>query len=367
MAKILMFGAGFHDNLGDDLILKLDDEEIISRGNDVSYIVPLTQKLYFDFADRNKVSIPLYMSYSNKFKKLAEVIKFILDRELFRGYDVLVFYGGGYTNQKFGMKNLIDIYLLTQKARSAGVKITFTGQTVGPYSNFLGKTLLKAIYKNADSVYVREKSSFSLLNSLGVNSKLVYDDAYLAYSKVSRNIEKDTIIFNFKVYPGCEQYKEGIFNLYKKIAARVDKKIVVIPFRSEESSDEYRCNYELYQILRSVSNEMEFVVPKRFDDFITVFNKAHTVFGSAYHSIVVGKLFGANVCSTYYDEYYKMKIHGFLSMFEDVKYCFPVTDYIELSDSVIDEILERPLNDESLVMNEKAFAVVKKEWDEVLA
>lgn len=366
MDKVLLYGAGFGDNLGDDFILKVAGKEITDSGIKPVYIIPSAQNLYFDFDEMEKLSLPIYMSYSGKIKKTAELLKFFFSSKLFCGYKEIIFYGGGYTNQDFGLRNLVNIYLLERKAKRSGIKIVFTGQTVGPCTGVFCKHILKKIYRSADLVYVREEYSKRILDEFKIGNRLVCDDAYLAFPGMANGQSKDTVIFNYKDFNRSREYKYRIFDVYRRIAQRLSSRIVVMPFRSQESSEEYKANLELYNLLKSESSDVEFIVERDFDKLTEEFKSAEMVFGSAYHSIVLGKMSGAKVCSMYYDEYYKMKIDGFLSLFGGKKYCYPVWEFVGLTDAAIDGIIAEPLKENAFSENQRAYKRVKQEWKEVL-
>lgn len=362
--KILLFGAGFHDNLGDDLILNCVNEELKANGQDVTYIVPLTKKLYFDMGGYKELRVPMFKKYKNKIRKLLALSKFLLDKNALREYDSVVFYGGGYTNEAFGMKNLLDIYLIAHKAHSVGAKVFFTGQTVGPCDRFSYNKILRLIYKTADKVFVREEFSLEKLKNSKIDATLVADDAFLAYPCVTSDVPKRRIILNYKVFGNLEAEKDRIFELYKRVAAFYKDKLIitVIPFRSDVNTKEFQVNKELFDVLQKAGYKPEFKVESDFRKFIRIFNEAQVVFGSAYHSIVLGKMCGATVCSTYCDEYYRMKIGGFLNLYNEKDIFVPFEEFVSLSSDDFKAMTFKSENYKS----EELYQKVKKEWREII-
>lgn len=362
--RMLLFGAGFHDNLGDDLILKCVDNELKVNSLDISYVTPLTKKLYFCLGEYKEIGLPMFRKYKSKWAKLKSMVNFITDDGSFRGFDTFVFYGGGYTNLEFGFKNLLSIYIIASKAHKMGLKVIFTGQTVGPCSTFPYDKILKGIYKIADKIYVREKHSHQLLLNYGLESELVADDAFLVYPYVSYKLSKTRVILNYKVFGNSANEKEVLFALYERVARffSPDYLITVIPFRSEESSGEYLINEELYKYLLNKGYRVELKVEPDLKKFLNVFSEAKYVFGSAYHSIVLGKIFGAVVYSTYYDDYYKMKIGGFLDFYDDGDIFLPLDKYVLLEEA---DFRKEP-NANSGLTTDYLYHLVKREWAEVM-
>ena len=364
MGRILLFGAAFHDNLGDDLILNCVDLTLTQNNIERSYVVPLTKKLYIRPEQYEETTVPMFTKYKNKGKKIVEILHFLWEKQAFGKYNAFVFYGGGYTNQDFGLKNLIDIYILAKKARKNGLKVYFTGQTVGPCNNKFYCALLKKIYKQANIVFVREQFSFDYLRKVDIKSRLVADDVLLIYPYVNYEIEKRRVIFNYKVYGDSQKEKSKIFEMYRRMAFNCaeDSIITVMPFRSSLDSQEYIANRELYNYLQQAGISVEFNVETSLEGLLKVFTEAKIVVGSAYHSVVLGKICGATVYTTYYDEYYKMKIGGFLGFYNEENNCLPFDEFVELEYSD----LKKTNIEYSRRVTATLYKNVADEWKEII-
>lgn len=313
MNKILVYGVYGMDNLGDDFMMecikmKLKDNNLIPvffERND--------EKYYFTNTKDIKYLFPVELKYKSKVKKIVEIIKWLFNKNDRKEYKALVFMGGGYINEQFGLKNLLRIYLLCFKYRKH--KIYFTGQSAGPHRSFLGKMIIKKIYSFGTKIAVREKTTSNYLNNLGIKHELIGDDAYLIQNVGFENSKKYTI-FNCKDFSRYENYKSEYFNFLLNISKNCNNKILIIPFRSDIESKEYKLNKELYNFLKSNNINCDFVVEKDLDRFIKYYSLSNLVIGTAYHSIVLGLIFKNNVFSFYSGDYYKMKINGILEWYD---------------------------------------------------
>ena len=324
MKKVLVYGVYDADNLGDDYMMYCVDNILTKNGINPLYINYDNKKNYFSGLNVNYIEIPMYKRYKSKVQKLKKIIKWYFFDKM-NQISALIFMGGGYTNQSFGFGNLIRILIMCKKAQKENKKIYFFGQTAGPVNKKIFKIVLKKIYSLADNIYVREKFSYELLKELGIHSELIGDDAYLCVD-VKEYTEKKHVIFNYKDFEGYEEYKKDYFEMLLKIAKKIGKKVLVIPFRSEATSKEYIYNKELYEYLKNNSIDVEFTIERNIDSFRKILNESELVIGTAYHSIVLGLIYNNSVMSLYNGEYYKRKIEGILEWYNCENNCFDIKE-----------------------------------------
>lgn len=364
MKKVLVYGAYDLDNLGDDYMMYQVDQKLKENG-----IVPVYRGLskkrnYFNISEIETLEFP---KSNNKLVFLLKVIKWILKREDIKDIDSVICMGGGYTNEEFGLMNLLRLYFFILKFKMHRKKIYFTGQTVGPIESKFFVKLIKKIYSSAEKILVREEYSKKLLESYNIKSELVGDDAFLTLgnSKIPKIEKENKIIFNYKEFENYSEHKDKYFNvLYKFAESQKGYKIVVVPFRSSKDDKEYRANFELYNYLKKKNIDVEFKVERNIEELKKLFLTSKYVVGTAYHSIVLGLIFNNKVFSAYSGEYYKMKINGILDWFN-----ISETNCIELS-KISCEKIEKNINElgiEKIKDNSRKIANnVNNAWNEII-
>lgn len=364
MKKILVYGAYGFDNLGDDLMLECVKRKVISKGYIPVFFKRYAQKFYFEQNYDNWYNFPAFSKFKNKLLTVINIIIWFFFSKV-NEFDSIIFMGGGYTNETFGLRNLLQIYLLCLKFKRK--KIYFTGQTVGPYNSWLGKFLTKKIYKMGRKVGLRETYSADLLDELGVQYNMIGDDAFLLQKKVS-HVKKDIVIFNIKNFKDYSTYFETFSNFllnYAKLLLSENLKIYIIPFCSDKNSTEYEINYNLYQLLKENKVNCKFFVEKDFDKFVDMFSHAKIVIGSAYHSIVLGSIFNSDVYSFYDGVYYEHKIKGILKWFNyDISRCVKFSELKNINDipTIPCKLKKNQLNIVDNISND-----VNSFWDNILS
>ena len=286
MDKVLIYGAYGMDNLGDDFMVECIKSKIKKNNIKPVLFKRNNEKYYFNCIEEEKYFFPLEIRYKSKFKKIKETIKWIFNTNLHKEYKALIFMGGGYINEQFGIKNLIRIYLLCLKHRKNN--IYFTGQSVGPYKSFLGKILIKQIYMFGDKIAVREKTSSTYLSKEKIEHKLIGDDAFLFCYDGREKSNAKYVIFNCKDFKNYDTYKNNYFNFLLGVSRKCKNKVLIIPFRSEVNSNEYKINLELFNFLKMNKIDCLFVVEKDLNKFIDYYFSSNLTIGTAYHSIVLG-------------------------------------------------------------------------------
>ena len=358
MKKILLFGAYSDNNLGDDLILLLVNR-LINR----KQAMPLVLNRYgmndFFTNNYNFVDNSIYNPELNN-KKLKRMLK--IKAEKIEKTDALFFLGGGYSNEKFGIMNLIKMNIVVKKYSKEKVPIYFFGQTIGPSKSKMGYKILKNIYSKGKNVYVREKYSINFFEK-DITTELVGDDAYLAYEDFDKNrATKENIIVNMKDFANNDEYYNDYLNMIINISKKTNNEIHIVPFRNDKNSREYKLNYKLYCDLNKKEIKCKFGAIKTYKDLINEFSSAITVIGSAYHSVVLGLIAGANVYGIYNGEYFKQKIKGVLNLYDmSENNTISFKNLSDESEQFINEIITKGLKE-----NEKISDTSRAIYEEVL-
>ena len=310
MKKILLFGAYSDNNLGDDLILFLVNR-LIKRKQCMPLVLNRYKMNDFFTNDYNFVDNSIYNPELNS-KKIKRILK--IKSEKIEKTDALFFLGGGYSNEKFGIMNLTKMNILVKQYSKNKVPIYFFGQTIGPSKSKIGYKILENIYSKGKEVYVREKYSTDFFKKK-IATELIGDDAYLSYEDFDKNKTKENIIVNMKDFDNNDEYYNDYLKLIASISRKVNNEIHIVPFRNDKNLNEYKLNYKLYSDLKKRKIKCKFCNIKTYKDLTNEFSKAITVIGSAYHSVVLGLIAGANVYGIYNGEYYKQKIKGVLNLY----------------------------------------------------
>jgi polysaccharide pyruvyl transferase CsaB len=154
------FGSG---NLGDDAIL-LGFVHNLGDGFDITILSGAPEETYRNYGLR---SVP-----RKDLKAVDEAIK---------KCDVLVFPGGSIFQDVTSLKSVAYYSQLVKKAKQAGKRVYLLGQGVGPLNRFLGKRMAATAFSSADVITVRDPSSASALQSLGIKGhvRVTADAAFL--------------------------------------------------------------------------------------------------------------------------------------------------------------------------------------------
>ena len=331
MKKAVIYGAYGMDNLGDNYMMYRVCAFLRENGIEPQLCLQ-GSRWYFENADRcaGTYEAPFKKPFAGRLVKALEIVKWYFRRE---DASALIFMGGGYTNERFGLKKLFYMNLLARKFRSRGVY--FAGQTVGPYKTGAGHFLLDCLYAKGRLRFTRESVSHNYLTRRGMTDVLAGDDAFLERKEAAagKGIFQDRLpeeaagqrltLVTFKHFYGYEQYKETFFAAMRTCARRYGGKIAVIPFMSDPESAEYRLNAGLCEYLKQGGAECSLIVPKTVTELEDLFRKAEAVVTSAYHGAVLGYRFGCRVIGLYEGAYYRIKMKGLARLFHREKDMLP--------------------------------------------
>ena len=368
MKKVLLYGMCGMDNLGDDLMYYSISKFLNSKGYSIEFISRMRWKAYFSKEKvPNCVSLPIYEKnfvwIGQKIYKYAPCIKRFYDGSKFRKlssyfksnkYDALFFLGGGYiTSNKTVMSvgELENMVLLAQIAKNMGMKVIFSGLTVGPFEkNDRAQQLALQLFSYADSISVREQYSYNELKKMGINALLTGDNIFLSNAESSKKSEH--ILVNLKYHKEQSINTNNIMPSIVELCKGTIFPVKVISFRSDENSDEYQLNKRFCSMLQAEGIKSEIVIPGTVDELFNLFQKAEFIIGSAYHSVAVALLCRKKIYTWFEGKYYTFKIKGLLDMF-GIK---NVSKYSKLYESV----------DKYEFSMETVRKNVQREWEEIV-
>lgn len=382
MKKAVIYGAYGMDNLGDNYMMYRVCAFLKANG-----VEPLLcrqgDRWYFQNFDKcaKAYEAPFKKRFASRFVKCLEIAKWYFRRE---DAAALIFMGGGYTNEKFGLKKLLYMNLLAGKFRSAGVY--FAGQTVGPYRTRAGRLLIDRLYAKGRLRFTRESFSHGFLTRRGMPDTLAGDDAFLGWEEPllpKKNAPEAAVgngslycrqgayagqrltIVTFKHFYGYDRYRESFFASLLKYARQRGGKIAVIPFKSDPGSEEYRLNAGLCEYLKRGGADCFLTVPNTPEELDALFREAEAVVTSAYHGAVLGYMFGCRVIGLYEGDYYRIKMKGIARLFGREQNMLP---FARLEDTDLCALLSKESADDGLIETcRKIAARVHAEWREIAA
>lgn len=377
MKKVLIYGAYGSGNAGDDYMMTKVRSLLEQYDLMPVFLTKPVWKNYFGLPQKSIRSIrfPLWADYShaNRALKAVHYLRFYMDMIPVRKYDAAFFMGGGYTYEKFG--NLRRIQFLSHFLQKHGIPYYMMGQTAGPLLTREGQRRLRYIYGKAEAVFVRERFSLELLEKMGISCQLTGDDAFLA-EKSSPDVSHQTdaehregILVTVKSFPGYEKYSDSYFDYIRSFAERMGQPVRILPFHLVNETEE---GQTLLQYLKDNGIKAEICRPVTEAKLEKLFQSSVAVISSAYHAVVLGKKHGC-ICQAWYDgPYYRMKMEGFLDLYEKKGHlCCPFSDLglPEKRESVLRQFEElcREPEDTDCTANRKIAAAVQTSWEQAIA
>lgn len=333
MEKVLLYGMCGMDNLGDDLMFYAVKNRLQESQICVSFIKRNEWKSYF--SDEEKcycTELSLYNSRMRSveyrimkyfpFPKLIESLKRRIVAEEIRktGACALLFLGGGYisSNQTVMTENeLKNILLIVTAAKESNIPVIFSGLTVGPFisNNDLSYQLAHDIFLQADYISVREQYSLKILKEMGISGKLTGDNIFLIPESKKKQAD-DFIIVNIKAHKEQAVRLEQRLNHIIRLCYDKRLPVKIVPFRSDDHSEEVILNKDLNEKLIAAGIKSEVIIPKTVHELMDIYEKSALVIGSSYHSLALALFHNKSVYTWYEGSYYTYKIKGLLTLFK---------------------------------------------------
>lgn len=259
----------------------------------------------------------------------------------------------------------MQLLLITLAYRKS--KIIFTGQTVGPVFSKKSERVLKALYKQADFISVRDSESHELLSSWGIDNKLIGDDAFLDTEfklKIrNKNVgNKKRVVIVPKSFPGYEKHMDNFYRIMFSTLKEQDiKSIHIIPFRSNHNDLEYRMCEKIKTSLSLNGMNAQIVMCKTISDLEDELVSCDFLLGSAYHAVTLGLKYGCNVLALYAGKYYETKMKGILRHYD-----YEGTNCINMALEKVDAVPKVYDPQEILQKSSKLNSSVCDEWNKVI-
>lgn len=191
------------------------------------------------FVDGNNIQVKTY--YFSKWSALRCILEFCvfkffkkqavseLSKLILNSWKVFDANEGDSFSDIYGHKRTIRHFLDSFMVLLSGKDLTFLPQTIGPFNNFIDKTVAKYILKRLKKIYLRDTYGETILRKLKVSYDVTNDLAvYLSGQKVDYDIPPETVGININGLLYYQSYGEivGNFNSYKMLILKLTDAII---------------------------------------------------------------------------------------------------------------------------------------------
>lgn len=168
--KVLLLGAHGKGNVGDELLMWTTVKLLkIMNPGITGEILTYSTRVSNDFFVHDNFDSSLYYTYFPSIKYLSSFYKFKSPRSLKR-FRLAIFTGGGllYDYSISALLSWLRRFAIIDKL---GIPIVLLGVGIGPLRTSLSRYLAKKILGHCKLVVVRDRSSYDLVRSIGINEK----------------------------------------------------------------------------------------------------------------------------------------------------------------------------------------------------
>lgn len=281
--SICISGYYGFDNFGDETILKILVQNIKKYRSDISVTV---------FSSNPKKTAEELNVNSVYTFNIRAVIKSILKS------DCLLSGGGSLLQDATSRKSLIYYLFVLFCAQFFNKKTIIFAQGIGPVKNHILSEITAGIIKKAKYVTVRDKQSFELLKSMGIDSVLCNDPVW---NMELKNVQKtDKTGIQLRAYP-C--LTEGFLS---KLAVFINKyyadsQIEILSFQNNIDLEVCRC-FRDKLLLINPSLNVEVIENSSCDKVTETVSSLKTLIAMRYHACLIGIKAGVKVLPLSYDK-----------------------------------------------------------------
>lgn len=299
--------------------------------------------------------------------------------------DLLFNVGGGNLNSVF--RSEFHAKCLTYLiCRIFECPIVLSGQTIGPFTNWIDKKLARFTLNRVDVITLREPTSKNVLKDIGVVKPIIKetaDDAMLLPCATHEEIK--TVFLNEKIdedqHPliginmlGLRYFSDTRLNKAEQVLAEVadyliskyNSQVIFIPTHYVKDAGDRTAISEVLGLMEH-KDEARILMNEYEDKTLKgIIGKMDLVIGLRYHFIVFATTMCVPSIGIYLDQYYSMKIRGILELMGQEKYACDIdktsaSEIIELVEDTLrnkDKIKER-LEERTKVMGERSLFTIR--------
>lgn len=211
--------------------------------------------------------------------------------------DILISGGGSLLQNKTSNKSLIYYLLIIFLAKIMLRKTVIFAQGIEPIRGVFYKNLTVFILKLCDFVSVRDKKSYDLLKSWGIEAQLLSDPIYHLLDNLKRNEEKDGLIIQLR---DVKNMNKGIISeLASLIKKYYQGKISVLALQKEY--DEKIC-LDFIEKLKQEGLNASYILNEDIYKTIDIINSAKYVISTRLHGLITASSLGAGIFALSYDD-----------------------------------------------------------------
>ncbi|MBD5401703.1 polysaccharide pyruvyl transferase CsaB [bacterium] len=279
--RFVLSGYFGFKNFGDEAILSVLINKLQKDGHKITVIS----------------SDPKYTTEQYKYIRSIQTFKILDIIFAILKSDVLVSGGGSLLQDVTSIKSLIYYLTIIFIALILQKKVIIFAQGIGPINNKFGQILTKILLKHCTYVSVRDKKSFELLESWGIESDLLCDPIF---STVIPSTEKtNTVAVQLRNFNTMN--RDFIDRLAQKTVQEFsEKKIEIFSF---QDSIDYDICQEFQKAVNLLNPHIETKLYSNLsnEDIINKLSKAEFLIAMRFHAIIIGLLAECKILSINYD------------------------------------------------------------------
>lgn len=244
-------------------------------------------------------------------KKKADVLLIKSLRSVLKHYissDLILPIGGGYLNRKNSIKETFLLILSLHPiaiSKIIGKPTVLYSQSIGLYENPVQSFLAKSVLNHTDLIIVRENISLRVLNSIGIDNKIIkksVDAGFLFKSNLNFNIEKELLMNNKdrkKPIVGItvrnwldknkqKNYENEIAKFCDHIISNYFMNIVFIPQVTSEyhNDDDRKVGQRIIEKMQSKQNVWNLSKNYNHYEIKALYSKLDYLIGTRFHSVI---------------------------------------------------------------------------------
>lgn len=279
--KFVLSGYFGFKNFGDEAILSVIVSKLQSDGHDITVIssdTDYTKTLY------NNVSAVKTFDFKN-------IIKVIYKS------DVLVSGGGSLLQDVTSLKSLLYYLFIIFIGLLSGKKVIIYAQGIGPINSVFGTFLAKLLLKQCSYISVRDKKSYELLKSWGINSDLLCDPIFSV--KIPTYPKTKTVAIQLR---NCKGMNNDFLDRLADIVCKNFRDYEIEIYSFQDSIDLEVCKYFEKNInMLDPGIKTSLYSGLTNNEIIEKISKVQYLISMRFHAIIVGLLSEVKILAINYD------------------------------------------------------------------
>lgn len=280
--KILIIGYYGANNTGDEVLLKSTVELLKSVYNS-----PEIKAITYNVDDTVKNHGIVGIS-RNKFMNIIKVL---------RESDIVIGGGGSMIQNVTSNRSLIYYLTILKIAKIFKKKVMLLGNGIGPIKGNIPLCITVKMLKKLDAVILRDKESFNLLDTNGLEN--IYLGSDLAFSLEYGNCQKSVIPKRIAINLRKWFYERQFLEEFKKFIVYLSEagyEVVLIPFQSGND------DVVLRELLYSIDGEnIRLLESGECEEVLSEISKSELFIGMRLHGLIFSSIVNTPFIGLSYD------------------------------------------------------------------